>query len=409
MSGGTKALSTGHRRGPLMAAASALMVLLVAAALIVWTGPGRSDAARPLPTPTPTPTPTVPPGTFSPPPTIPADCSVSVTSQLESWLATIPNGSTIVFLPTACYRIDTIFHVWDRIGLTFEGNGATFRTVTNGTEFPGARNRSHWKVVHSTDIIIRNIVIDGPNSFGIFAPNLEAQHGFEVGGGVRVTISNVVVREVFGDGVRIAKSFGTKAQPLPQRDSEDVLIEGSTFDKIGRQGLSIISARRVTLRGNNLISAQRSAVDIEPISGNNTVEDIVIDSNTFAGYENYMVAAGGACSGTFRNLTIIGNTATGAGPRVGKTGCVRENLIIEGNTITVPPMAAEQGILIVAFTGVVVRDNVVDLGESKPGVDLQAATGTILIESNHFCGASVVYVADPETGPVTEQGNNLAC
>lgn len=333
-----------------------------------------------------------------------------MTSELSSWLATVPDFSTITFQSGACYRIDATFTIRERTGLTFDGNGATFRTVTGGLEFAQPRTRSHWKLLQVTDLIVRNLTVQGPNAAGSEVPALEAQHGFEIDGGLRVTISNVTVRDVYGDGVNVARSFGTKSDPVPPRDSEDVLVANSSFERIGRQGFSVTSARRVTLQGNTLSGVQRSALDIEPNGASNVIEDIVFDSNSASGYDLYLVAAGGACASTFRNITISGNTAVGAGPRVGKIGCNhRENLLIEGNTIDVPPGAANQGVLVVKFSGVVVRGNVITLAQSVPGVSLQSSIGVILIESNAFCGASTVYVGDEQTGPVIEEDNDIDC
>jgi hypothetical protein len=395
--------------------AGGFAVLLVAAvtiaALVVWPGADRGDAARPGPSPSPTPTPTsTTPVVVSPPSSIPSDCSVSVTSQLSNWVGTVPDYSTINFSASACYRIDETFTIRERTGLTFEGNGATFKTVTPGLEFPKPRSRSHWRLLHATDLAIKNLTVVGPNTAGSEVPHLEAQHGFEVDGGVRVTISGVTVKEVYGDGVGVARGFGTKEAPLPPRESEDILVVNSAFERVGRQGLSVTSARRVTFRGNTLSGVQRSVVDLEPNGPGNVIEDIVIDSNIASGYDLYLVAGGGVCATTYRNISIIGNTATGSGPRVGKLACLhRENLLVEGNTITVPASDGNQGILVVKFSGVVVRSNVVTLNQAVPGVIFQSSVGVLLIEDNDFCGAGSVYVADAQTGPVTESGNVLDC
>jgi hypothetical protein len=411
MSGGST--SPGPDRRPRWVAGFAGFVVAAVTipALVVWPGAGRGDAARPGPSPSPSPTSTPTPGIVTTPPaSIPSDCSVSVTSQLSSWLDTVPDFSTINLASSACYRIDATLTIRERTGLTFEGNGATFRTVTSGHEFPKPRNRSHWQLLHVTDFAIKNLTIDGPNTAGWEIPSLEAQHGFEIAGGVRVSISGVTVKETYGDGVRVGRGVGTKEDPLPSRDSEDVLVVDSTFERIGRQGFAVVSARRVTLRGNTLSGVQRSVVDIEPTGMNNVIEDIVVESNIASGYDLYLVAAGGACASVFRNISIIGNTTTGGGPRVGKDSCPhRQGLLVEGNTITVPASAGNQGMLIVKFLDVVVRSNVVTLEESNPGVVLQVSTGVLLIENNQFCGADAVYVADDQTGAVIESGNVLSC
>ncbi|MGH2795804.1 MAG: right-handed parallel beta-helix repeat-containing protein [Actinomycetota bacterium] len=367
-------------------------------------------AARPSPTPTtPTPTPT-PTGIYSPPPSIASDCSISVTAGLSSWLATVPDLATISFPAGACYRIDETFTIRERTGLTFEGNGAIFRAVTDGLEHPDPRNRAHWRLMHVTDIVVRNLRIEGPNENGSEISFLEAQHAFDINGGVRVTLSSVSVEEVFGDGVHVSRGLGTKDKPLPPRDSEDVLVADSSFEVLGRQGFAVTSARRATFRGNEVSGVQRSAVDIEPRTGTNVIEDILIDSNDFSDDELYMVAGGGTCTSVFRNVSIVGNTAEGFGPRLGKIGCPhRQNLVIESNTITVPSSNVNQGILAVKWSGVSVRFNTFALEDPIPGVEFQSSSGNLIVQNNLFCGASAAYVADAATGPVSSSGNTLNC
>jgi hypothetical protein len=40
------------------------------------------------------------------PPSIPGDCSVDVTEPIQSWIASVPDGSVLAFGDGACYRID---------------------------------------------------------------------------------------------------------------------------------------------------------------------------------------------------------------------------------------------------------------------------------------------------------------
>ena len=79
------------------------------------------------------------------PSTVAKDCSTDVTAQLLTWIASTPNGSTLQFAPGACYRIEGTLEMRGRSGLTFDGNGATFRSF-NAPE----AERSIWRVIDST-------------------------------------------------------------------------------------------------------------------------------------------------------------------------------------------------------------------------------------------------------------------
>src|SRR5438874_13361168 len=70
--------------------------------------------------------------THEAPGSIASDCSRDVTQQLLSWIASVPDHSTLSFASGGCYRIDGTLELTDRDGLTFEGNNATFRASTTG-------------------------------------------------------------------------------------------------------------------------------------------------------------------------------------------------------------------------------------------------------------------------------------
>jgi hypothetical protein len=343
------------------------------------------------------------------PGSIPTDCSVDVTADLQSWLATVPDGSTVSFPPGACYRIDQTFVVAVRNDLTFEGNGATFRAVTDGTEQPVPRTRAHWRLNYSNDITIRDVNVDGPNTLGAGNPNLEAQHGFEIDGSVGVTLDGVSAVETYGDSVAIGPSSGTRTNPLPFRASADVLVQNSNFQRAGRQGISVTAGSGVTLAHNVVAGAIRSAIDLEPTGVTSVVENVLIDSNTLSGYKNYMVAGGGACA-PFHDITITGNTATGPGARMGNNCAGRQNLLIQSNTVTIPAGGLGNAfVLAVKFSGVTVAQNHVIFNKAVPGVVFQGATGALTVQDNQFCGASQVYKADAQTGDVDEQNNDVNC
>ena len=73
--------------------------------------------------PTPTPTPFV--GGVPVPSTIDATGTSDASAALNSWLPSVPNGSTIVFKAGGVYRMDQSLAVGRRQNLVLEGNGAT--------------------------------------------------------------------------------------------------------------------------------------------------------------------------------------------------------------------------------------------------------------------------------------------
>ncbi len=70
-----------------------------------------------------------PPTVHVVPPGIAADCSADTTAALNSFIASVPNGSTaapnvISFKPKGCYLISTGVKLEHRRGLVLAGNGA---------------------------------------------------------------------------------------------------------------------------------------------------------------------------------------------------------------------------------------------------------------------------------------------
>ena len=105
------------------------------------------------------------------PAAITADCSIDVSAALNAWIASVPDNSTLSFAPDGCYRIDRTLIVSKRTGLTFEGNNATFRQVTDGTDINHprqARTRAGWLFLLSAQLTVRNLTMRRPTLDDVF-------------------------------------------------------------------------------------------------------------------------------------------------------------------------------------------------------------------------------------------------
>ena len=90
------------------------------------------------------------------PSSIPDDCSQAVEGQIESFLSTVPDGSTVQFQPQGCYGQDGTIFVTDRKNLVIDGNGSIFRALTQGDS-----GRSNWEVQAGSNITIENMTLYG--------------------------------------------------------------------------------------------------------------------------------------------------------------------------------------------------------------------------------------------------------
>src|ERR1051326_3565502 len=99
------------------------------------------------------------------PSTIDTTCRADVTSAILTWVASVPDGSTVTFTKNACYRVEGSLTFQGRHGLTFEGNGATFKSTTLGPlDKRGHSQRRHFWFVDCQNITVRNINVVGNNT-----------------------------------------------------------------------------------------------------------------------------------------------------------------------------------------------------------------------------------------------------
>jgi len=279
--------------------------------------------------------------TYNPPGSIATDCSVDVTAALLSWIASLPNNSTLQFGAGACYRIDGVLEIINRSGLIFEGNGATFKAVTDGTELPprDARTRSQFRLRTSSDITMRNMIIRGANpnagvGFEAYVEALEAQHSFDIISSSNILIHDTQVYDIYGDFVYI----GSQSGPW----SSNITIRNNRFERNGRQGLGVTGAQDVIFENNYIAQIRRATLDVEPNTASGGAKRVKLKNNTIGPGRLLLLASKGACGPT-EDIEISGNTLQGR----------RLNGVIE------PPIGCRRG----RFS---IINNTSDLGEGNP-------------------------------------------
>jgi len=263
--------------------------------------PGPTPTPTPTPTPaatpTPTPTPTAVSG-ISVPSSIDATGTTDVSSTLKTWLGTVPNGSTIVFKAGGTYRMTTGVTLSNRSNLVFEGQGATLRS--SGTE--AITSSLFYLNFGNSGIVIRNFNLVGNSPTpGVYTSSGEHQHGIAIRGGTNVTIENVTISAVWGDGMYV------------NNDANGVRFRDSNVKSNGRMGVAIISANDVTVERVAFDKVGYGAFDIEPNSSTNIVTNVRFLNNTvgsisLVGPNGFFFGANGAVGSTVRNVTVSGNT-----------------------------------------------------------------------------------------------------
>ncbi len=236
-------------------------------------------------------------GVFVVPASIDSTGKTDVSAKMAAFLRSVPDGSVVSFRSSGRYRMEQTLVLDHRHDLTLQGNGATFVATT-----PGDAHRANVRLVLSSNIVIRQLVVVGANphagtSLAAYVPAKEHQHGFELLGASDVTLDSVAVSDVYGDFVYL----GSQGQTW----SSDVTIENSWFARNGRQGVSLIAARHVLIEHNIISDVRRATFDFEPDGAGSGVADATIQDNAIGAGRLLFVAAAGLQP--VNNVVIQGN------------------------------------------------------------------------------------------------------
>lgn len=353
------------------------------------------------------------PGRYTVPSSIPADCSRPVEAEIMSWIASVPNNSTLEFAPNGCYAQDNTITVTDRLGLVIDGRGSTFRAVTAGHS-----HRANWRMLAGSNLTLKNMIVRGSNpAAGItgtaYVPALEWQHGYSIDAVQGMTADNVAAFDTYGDlfGVQYDERVGVYNSP-PVRN---LTLVNSRFERSGRQGIALSHVEGALIQRNYVGDSNMNGVDVEL---NDPVErglDIQILDNTFGAMRFSMVA----------------NVGSGYDPNVGRITIARNRM--NGPLVTCRPPVYVETHDDLFRTGYTVQDNVLlaygdafdfigvkeivvsgntvnfingDCG-TLAGVGL-VNSHTVSVVNNAFLGAAEVVKQDSRSTGVTQSGNRLS-
>lgn len=324
-----------------------------------------------------------------------ADCSVDVTGELLDFIASVPNESAIAFEQGGCYRIDGTVEIVDRHGLTFLGNGATFRATTEADQ-----QRRHWKVLGGSDVTISDMTVIGAHpdagTDDSYEAELEGQHGFEFLGVQGVLLERVTVQDVYGDFFYL----GPGGPPGEEEVwTSGAVIRDSTFERNGRQGVAFAGAEDVLIEGNTFTGVARSVFDIEPNKADGGARNVRIVDNDVTSWKSVVLTVAG--KGSVSDITLADNRLHGKwlsvniqparidDPEEDKSGTQRENITVVGNVSDTE--SAFTVIEMAQVDGVVIKDNVQPFDATdknlEPAIVLEGCTD-VVVEGNQLDGAA---------------------
>lgn len=333
------------------------------------------------------------------PDTIASDCSVDVTGALNELIAKAPRGTTVELARNGCYRVDGSLAIKDRRDFTLDGNGATLEP-----DEKGSRDRRHIWVWNGRNIEIRNLEIHGQNPNAgarreAYNPDLAFQHGIAFQGVRGARVDRVSITQVLGDFVYVGPSLQTG------KWSRDVRVTRSTFDGSGRQGISVVAGKRITIDRNRIGGTPLSLFDLEANTPAGGAVDVRIVRNVTGPVRHFWLANKGV--GTkIRDVVVKGNRTddvTGGlvfvyGPAPGYRGPFR----FVDNTFTVGGTIQDEGSRGAFFLSrakdVLIRGNRVTLpsGRGLPAVENRNSLD-VVVEDNVFtnAGQEMVITGSP--------------
>jgi hypothetical protein len=366
---------------------------------LAWWSPAAVAAGKPAKT------------VYKVPASIKSNCSAAVDGKIMDWLATVPDGATAQFGEGRCYGQDGSITLSGRRGLVIDGRGSEFRALT-----PGGSHRSNWRFVNGANLTVRDLAVRGSNPRGGYEPGVEWQHGFSVEGVQGMTLSDVSARETWGDGVYLWRGAPSPACGDDASSARDVLVTGAVLERIGRQGVAVVDAERVTVEESSIGPVAWWGVDVETDDDCEIARHVTVTRNTF-GATRYGVVGNVGFGGAPQvgHVTVTHNVQTEVAGAAGECwapvwalspdGLYREGYTVRDNTFIARWNAFE-------FR----RARDVDVGSNTvtfvPTAGCSPGAGVFLVDShrvgitgNTFSGARDVYVADGLSTGITSEGN----
>jgi hypothetical protein len=171
------------------------------------------------------------------------------------------------------YIPDRIFAINPEIGLTFRSNskvtfekGATIKNLPHNTHI-----YAMIKLYNVENVEINMGILDG-NRANNAAENGEFGYGVSIRGSKNIIINGGLYKNMWGDGIYIINDVS---------ESENIVINNPICDNNRRQGISVISAKNLTINKPVLINTNGTApsagIDLEPNEITQNLENIVIN------------------------------------------------------------------------------------------------------------------------------------
>jgi len=244
-------------------------------------------------------------------------------AALNKWIASVPNGSTIVFRSGGTYLLNSAIKFSHRRSLVFEGNGATLKgnggtTETSSLFWIGSYGGA------ASGITIRDFNLVGNSSHpGVYVGGKEGAHGVLVDGASNVVIKNVTISKVWGDCLYVGGG------------ASGVTFTGNHCASNGRNGVTVTSGSAIAISKNRFDDAGYNTFDLEPNRSSEVIRNVKLLSNRAGSWSNAFLSAEGASGSTINGVTVTGNVETSKPLLTAIQMARRQNVIFTNNRSSV--------------------------------------------------------------------------
>jgi hypothetical protein len=214
-------------------------------------------------------------------PPIDSTGSSDVTSDLQAWLNSVPDGSQLVVPPGARYRIDGTLSIRGKRHWTITCPKGT-KPVFTGEAVEGGRERAQWFLDDCEDIMFHRIRAEGSNRRYVYNVALESQSAWWIAGCKRVELSACEAEWTYGDFVQVQ---GDTIKDVGHPHADGVWIHDCTTRHIGRIVLVTNNVHNVLFEKNRCYENERSFWDAEPNFRDQQVQHVFIQDNVIGSSE----------------------------------------------------------------------------------------------------------------------------
>lgn len=335
-----------------------------------------------------------------------SDCSRDVGAELNAFVRSVADGSTITFAPNGCYRVDGTVELVDRQRLVFDGRGARF-TAQSSTN----RRGPHWEIQRGSNLVFRDLIVEGASQAGgpgTYDKERGGETGINFAGTVGVTIERVTIEKVFGDFLYFGpdrRNHRSWARRVAVTDSK---LLGSS-----RQGVALTGVADARFEGNTIDGVGRSVFDIEPNGANGGARRVLIAANTVKRWQNTLLPIAGR--GRISDIELRGNTLVGQPLRVAARALSvitqagrRARIAVVDNVSS--GTAGNAAVTIQDTDWLLVRGNVqaFEADKREPAVVAERTCG-VTVTGNRFQGSALVLKRSSRQSEKAQKGTGIAC